>query len=200
METLNEFNHSEQFISSFASVQKEIENLSKEKKGYNYKYAELSQVTELLLPLTSKNNLCVTQLPTVVENKVYLETYISSLDGGFLKNTLVMEIENGKGMSSAQKVGSVITYARRYSLTAIFGIAQEDDDGSQRDRALENSIVTKMRQIVDSVEDKGVQQQLNSLDSRSLKAVFEKYSWSIDKISNAVLQKLESEKKDNESE
>ncbi|MGB0964068.1 MAG: ERF family protein, partial [Mycobacterium sp.] len=35
-----------------------------------------------------------------------------------------------RGKSAAQAVGSVVTYLRRYALSAIAGVAQEDDDGN----------------------------------------------------------------------
>ena len=56
--------------------------------------------------------------------------------GQWIKSKLKMPIEK----ATAQSVGSVITYGRRYGLSAITGIAQYDDDGNA---ASQNKSITK---------------------------------------------------------
>jgi len=40
----------------------------------------------------------------------------------------MISVDKNKRMSAAQEGGSTITYAKRYQLSAIFGIVSDDDD------------------------------------------------------------------------
>ena len=55
-----------------------------------------------------------------------MTTMLLHESGQWIKSKLKMPIEK----ATAQSVGSVITYGRRYGLSAITGIAQYDDDGN----------------------------------------------------------------------
>ena len=51
--------------------------------------------------------------------------------GQWLSNTFTMPVSK----ADAQGVGSAITYARRYALAAMVGVAPEDDDGNAATKA-----------------------------------------------------------------
>lgn len=62
------------------------------------------------------------------KGRVYVETIVTHKDGGFIKSK-PMSLPPKK--NDAQGQGSSITYARRYQLAAMFGIASDkDDDGN----------------------------------------------------------------------
>ena len=71
-------------------------------------------------------------LHTVIEGneskpgEFFVTTMLLHESGQWIKSKLKMPIEK----ATAQSVGSVITYGRRYGLSAITGIAQYDDDGN----------------------------------------------------------------------
>ncbi len=113
-----------------SKLQGEVQNLVKDKKAYNYLYVELSSVLDAIRPLLSKYKLAVFQLPGSADDKVTLETIIAHESGEWMRSCIEMAVEVNKGMTKAQAVGSVISYARRYSLTAMLGIAQADNDAS----------------------------------------------------------------------
>jgi len=113
---------------SLASVQAEITDVTRDADGqvgnHKYKYADLAQVLKMLRPILKEEKLAVLQSPCIK-------------DGHSVLNTLVVH-ESGDQHDfgdyplgeyrKPQELGSAITYARRYSLCAIFGIAQEDTD------------------------------------------------------------------------
>lgn len=120
--------------SALSKLQGEVQDAHKDKKGYGYSYADLSSVLDIARPLCAKNGLSITQLCSNAlqdgVSSVGVETVLMHSSGEWLSSTLYMPVVAGKGMSGAQAAGSVITYARRYALAAILGIAQTDDDAA----------------------------------------------------------------------
>lgn len=94
---------------------------------FKSKYADLGSVWDAVrIPLT-KNGLSVTQLTDCSEiNATYLETVLLHKSGEWIASTLPILMKE----QSAQAMGSAISYARRYALSAILGIYQSDDDGN----------------------------------------------------------------------
>jgi hypothetical protein len=126
-------------------LQGEIQDVYKDKKGYGYMYADLSSVLDVSRPLCLKHGLAVSQVcwnpPSAIGvdvESIGVETILMHNSGEWISSTMYMKIEipigkSGKpSMSAAQAAGSVITYARRYALAAILGIAQTDDDASNK--------------------------------------------------------------------
>jgi hypothetical protein len=95
-----------------------------DKGSYTYKYANLASVSAAILPLLSAHGLAWTTLPTFDEAGRFVLRYElrhvagESLTGSYpLPNT-----------ARPQEMGSAITYARRYALCAVTGVAPEEDD------------------------------------------------------------------------
>lgn len=88
---------------------------------YSYKYADLPTVVDAFQDAFTSNGLSVVQ--TVGLNGT-LTTMLLHSSGQWIADA--MEISaSGK---RPQEIGSAITYARRYALACIAGIAAEDDD------------------------------------------------------------------------
>jgi len=108
----------------------------KETKGHGYKYADLPSIMEIIKPLMSQNNLAFTQLIEGNAETVGVRTYLIHTESGeFFSSFVSASVEKncGKMMSSVQAEGSVITYLRRYSLSAILGIVTDiDTDGNNQ--------------------------------------------------------------------
>ena len=113
---------------ALSALQGELTDAHKGSKGYGYNYADLATVLDIARPLLTKHGLAVSQLPGNADDNVSVKTVLMHKSGQFIESTISMPVEVGKGMSKAQAIGSVITYCRRYSLAAVLGIAQTDDD------------------------------------------------------------------------
>jgi hypothetical protein len=91
---------------------------------YESKYTDLNTILDMLNPILEKHRLQIIQLPFNDGLMVGIETSIIDLDSeGILTTKLTFPANN------AQKGGSAITYARRYSLVAMFNLQSVDDDG-----------------------------------------------------------------------
>ena len=93
------------------------------------KYANISAIYDAVREVLPKHGLCVVQtmLPTD-GTRAHVRTTLAHKSGQWFASECVMPLDRQGG---AQGMGSAITYARRYSLSAILGVvADEDDDGN----------------------------------------------------------------------
>ena len=103
---------------------KKVGKVIKDAKGYNYRYATLSNILDVIQDPLNECGLSVIQLPQGDHELVTILTHIS---GEFISNTSRMTPKQ----DDPQGRGSCITYQRRYSLGAILCInIDEDDDGA----------------------------------------------------------------------
>lgn len=113
---------------AIAKAQNEVENAAKNAKNPHFKskYADLAELLNTVRPVFSSHGLAIVQMPSFVDGIASVETMISHSSGEWISSICSSPV----GKQDAQGVGSAITYLRRYSLAAMCGIAQEDDDGN----------------------------------------------------------------------
>ncbi len=94
------------------------------------KYADLGAVIETSRPILAKHGLAIVQFPVSVEDKIGVTSTLIHESGEWIEDTIFISVSDGKGLSSAQNSGVVISYLRRYSWSSILGLyADEDTDG-----------------------------------------------------------------------
>jgi hypothetical protein len=115
---------------ALAKAQGEMKNAVKgcDNPFFKSKYADLAECLNVAREPLSKNGLSIFQANEgiVESNKLAVTTMIMHSSGQFIKVTSSYPIQK----NDAQGFGSTLTYARRYSLAAALGLAQEDDDGN----------------------------------------------------------------------
>ena len=72
------------------------------------------------------NELAVLQEPQTENHNVCLVTTLIHSSGEFMRSKFVVPCKQ-----DAQGYGSAVTYARRYALSALAGVAPEEDDGNE---------------------------------------------------------------------
>lgn len=115
-------------IAALAKALPELESAKKNKANpaFKSKYADLAAVIEALEPIR-KHGLWYRQVLHESSEGVNVETiYIHEGGESLSAGSLYMPATK----RDAQGFGSALTYARRYSLQAAFGLATEDDDGN----------------------------------------------------------------------
>ncbi len=89
------------------------------------KYADLGAIWEVARKPLSDNGLSVIQTTAIDEDGMVLETMLLHTSGEYITCRLPLMLVKA---NDPQSIGSAITYARRYTLAAIVGVATEDDD------------------------------------------------------------------------
>jgi hypothetical protein len=124
---------------AFVAAQAELRDVvATESAGvgkYMYKYCDLAGVRESVVPVLARHGLAVVQTVVPRREPAFAERFCVL---GSLRTQLVHasgqwiagEHPIAGDWSDPQKIGSAITYARRYGLAAICGVAQVDDDGA----------------------------------------------------------------------
>lgn len=119
---------------ALAKAQGDIEKAEKDKDNPHFrsKYADLGNVVDAIKPALVSNGLAFTQICHEADNAAKIETIIIHSSGEWLSCGCI-SVPVSK--NDAQGFGSALTYARRYSLSAAFGVAPEDDDGNAAAKA-----------------------------------------------------------------
>ena len=139
-------------VTAFAKAKLEMGKLVATEKAnlgsYNYTYADMAGVLNVIDKPLASNGLVFVQSP-VVEYKapgaiVTVHGTLYHESGEYLLAAPLVMMSN---QTDPQKVGSAITYGRRYQAVAFFGLAQEDDDGkSAGDKPKQTSQAQQQRQ------------------------------------------------------
>lgn len=109
---------------------REVEVRTKTGGSYKFRYATLDNILAMARKPLSENGLCVVQTVTGHKGELYLETTLMHASGQWIRTMLPISVEGGGN----QALGGAITYAKRYAITAMLGIAaDEDDDGNAAD-------------------------------------------------------------------
>lgn len=112
---------------ALSDAQGEVENADKSSVNPHFKsrYADLAAVLNTVRPVFAKHGLSMVQSTAFDGQLVNVTTVIGHAEGGHVSS--VASCVPAK--VDAQGIGAATTYLRRYSLSAMCGIAQEDDDG-----------------------------------------------------------------------
>lgn len=118
---------------ALAAVQAELPTLDRDrtvtieprdKPKYSYSYVTLARLTETILPLIAKHGLAFTTLPGLgSDGKMCLRYRLLHTSGDSLDGEFPISGEGG-----IQMIGGRITYARRYCLAALVGVAADEDN------------------------------------------------------------------------
>jgi len=116
-------NKKESIYNKLYKVQGEIGAISKDSTNpfYKSKYFDINSLIKQVTPILEKHKLLLLQ--PIKDGEQY--SIIFDLDGGSVESSLKLPTD-----LDAQKIGSAITYYRRYTLQSLLGLQAEDDDGN----------------------------------------------------------------------
>ncbi len=108
------------------AAQKEIEVITKDKTNpyFNHKYADINTILKMVKPILNNEELLLLQPLSNVNGKPAIKTIIVHGED-MISETMVMPED-----TNPQKMGSTITYYRRYAIVSILCLESEDDDGN----------------------------------------------------------------------
>ena len=123
----------ETLASALAAAQGDMSNASKNAKNPHFKstYADLASLRDAVIPVLAAHGIACVQLCDGDGQSVSVTTRL--LFGAEAMDCGRLTIPIGGARNPAQAVGAAITYARRYQLGAVAGVAAEDDDGNSLD-------------------------------------------------------------------
>ena len=98
-----------------------------EKANYTFAYAPLDEILRATGKGLTDNELALTQVICGPAASTEIRTILGHSEGAYIQSAMRLP----EGEREPQKLGSAITYLRRYAIQAILGVAaEEDDDGA----------------------------------------------------------------------
>lgn len=120
---------------------------------FKSKYADLASVVDACMPALNANGIAVVQPMAETDLGRSVVTKFIHEGGDVLECSIPLIV----GKNDMQGLGSAITYARRYGLMALAGIAPEDDDGNAAAKAAPRTIsADQFITLRDTAEEAGV--------------------------------------------
>ena len=118
---------------ALAKAQGEIEAASKDKvnPAFRSKYADLASVMDACMGALNKHGICVMQPTGEDDTGRFVKTILAHTSGQTVECKVPLIVQK----NDMQGYGSAVTYARRYGLMSMAGIAPEDDDGNAAAKA-----------------------------------------------------------------
>ena len=116
------------FGAAMAAFQGSVEQIRKDKKAmagsYSYAYADLGGILATVRPALAANGLAVMQaLGNANDGRPTITTTLMHEGGHSERSTFAFPAQ-----TDAQRLGSWVSYIRRYALCAMLGVVAEDDD------------------------------------------------------------------------
>ena len=111
-------------------AKKEIGKISKDSTNpfFKSKYFDVNSLLEHVEPIISKNNLLLLQ--PIVDNSV-ITRIVDVETESYVESSLQLP-----NIQDPQKLGSAITYYRRYTLQSLLGLQAEDDDANSASKTV----------------------------------------------------------------
>ena len=130
---------------SLAEFQQEVPVIHKGTAGFNYSYADLPAILDIINPLLKKHGLGFFQGVDreVVGERIIttLRTVVFHIDTGEHIESITpvpLDVDLGK-MNKYQVMGSGITYIRRYALSSLLGLVTDKDTDAASTTTKSNS-------------------------------------------------------------
>ena len=132
----------EHLSTALATAQGALKNPPKNKVNPHFKsrYVDLSDGLDTIRECLSKNGLAFIQGTSISDNMIVLNTRITHKSGQWLESDYPVG-----GLGRPQEMGSAMTYARRYALFSLVGVAGEDDDDGNAAQAAEAAPVKSVK-------------------------------------------------------
>lgn len=167
---MNKSEQINELAKALADFQSEVKDPTKDKENpyFKSKYVALDGVLQTVRPVLAKHGLSVMQLPTSDETAVTVTTLLMHSSGQFIESEPFKVLLTKK---DAQAAGSALTYARRYSLSSVLGIAWDDDDDgdSIAETNVTKELLAEIQELaqVKNVENKTVKNFIRATFNKS---------------------------------
>lgn len=99
---------------------------SEDNPYFKSKYVPLKAILPVIKAHCKENNFIFIQHPDIAGDKNVLVTKLVHKSGEKIEGCIELATEQ----HNPQKLGAAVTYMRRYSLTCMLGIEEDDDDGN----------------------------------------------------------------------
>lgn len=118
---------------ALAKAQGKFSNAPKNKINPHLKskYADLASLLDTVRDPLANNGLCFVQVVETDSAKIVCYTDLMHVSDQWIRGKLVLH----SAQTGIQQIGAAITYAKRYALSAMLGIASDEEDDGEAEQA-----------------------------------------------------------------
>lgn len=118
-----------EFAPALVAAQTELTNPTKDARGQvrgrtDYRYLSLAALIEATRPILNQHGLAISQHPNGDGSIARVTTVLLHTSGEWMASDAACAVTE----ADPQKLGSIISYLRRYGWQAVIGVCAEDDD------------------------------------------------------------------------
>lgn len=176
-----------QLLSALCEAKKEIGAITKDSKNPFFKsnYFDINKLIQQVEPILSKHKLVLLQ--PITNGQVLTQIY--HVDTGDVVGSSMTLIE----LNDPQKMGSQITYYRRYTLQSLLALEAEDDDGNSASGKVKQKPAPKQKPAEKQLLKEGTPQFANCIEAmvnkgKTLTDIEQHY-----RLTDAVVNSLQTE-------
>jgi len=115
---------------------------------FKSKYADLESVWDACRDLLAENGLSVMQFPgEYIDGTMSMTTILAHSSGEWIGQEMSVPVSK----PDSQGCGSCLSYMRRYSLAAVVGVVQADDDGNAASNPVQSKSSSAMKSIAKDI-------------------------------------------------
>lgn len=121
------------YHAAFAQMQPELPSIERKGTAHNAKkYARYEDISDAIMPVLRKHGFGLSFRLEEAQGKVIVTCIISHKDGHSETTTHPFPYDATGNKNAIQAIGSATSYGKRYTLSALLGLAtrDEDDDGN----------------------------------------------------------------------
>ena len=122
----------DELMGALAKAQGEMSYASTDSSNPHFrsKYADLASVWQACREALAKNGLALVQTLDLAGESQVLITTLGHSSGQWMKSIMKLPVQK----PGPQEIGSCISYCRRYSLAAMVGVYQDEDDAEKAEK------------------------------------------------------------------
>lgn len=143
-------------VKALAVALPKIANPGKDGKSHHGKYTTLGAVLDHVKPVLAEHGLAIVQ---TIDAEGVRTLFVHESGDVFDAGTYPVG-----SFTNPQQQGSAISYARRYGLMAVLGVAGADDDGQAASKAPVRRVEKPETRLVSASQMKALQASLSALD------------------------------------
>jgi hypothetical protein len=155
--------------------------------SYSYSYAPLDEILSEIQPVMGPLGLSVSWRSRVETDKVIVSCRVAHRLGHYEESgDIAMPIvtaDADRGANPAQRVGIAATYAKRYALLGIIGLAPEDDDDAQ---SAEEATPPRAETAPPLEESDILAEPISEAQQKRLWAIAREHKWDSDHVKDLL--------------
>lgn len=190
---MNQTEDIKELVAALSKVQRKLETakFNRINPYFKNRYADFASCMDVCRVPLSENGFSVMHFCETINDKLFLVTMLAHVSGQWIKSYFPI---NPVKMDS-QSIGSAMTYAKRYSLSAMLGIVSDEEDDDAETANGRGKIVEITKQQTTAPSAKITPQQINLIkkleDQLDTECKEKLYTWMEKTYQTSNFEKIE---------